>query len=148
MEVEISLTNSNKKVKVDSDCPDTITKHNWYLSNTGYAVRGVWNGENMTTVLMHRELLSGKGDVDHINRDKLDNRSSNLRLVDRSTNSLNSGKRKHNTSGYKGVTWHKASGKWSAQIMVKGKKYHLGLYTEPQEASVAYQEKLKELTSL
>lgn len=44
-----------------------------------------------------------------------------------------------NTSGYRGVSWEKECHGWKAQIAVKGRKYHLGIYADPQEASAAYE---------
>jgi hypothetical protein len=43
-----------------------------------------------------------------------------------------------NTSGFKGVTWHKSNKKWVAQIKVASRKKHIGLYPTPQEAALAY----------
>ena len=46
---------------------------------------------------------------------------------------------KSNTSGYRGVTWHRAKQKWVARIQFRGKTYHLGYFDSPEEASAAYQ---------
>ena len=43
-----------------------------------------------------------------------------------------------NTSGYKGVSFHKASGKWRADICVARKRIALGLFSTPEEAANAY----------
>ena len=83
--------------------------------------------------------------VDHINRVKDDNRWNNLRHATNSQNNINSKKQKNNTSGYKGVSWHKASGKWSVGIGYKGKRQNLGLYNNIQEAADVYNKKAKEL---
>lgn len=50
-----------------------------------------------------------------------------------------------NTSGYKGVCWHKKAGKWRAQIKFKGKQYHLGLYEDIELAAEARKEAEKRL---
>lgn len=42
---------------------------------------------------------------------------------------------KNNTSGIKGVRWHRRSGKWQASITFKGKDYHLGYYADLEEAA-------------
>lgn len=76
--------------------------------------------------------------VDHINGNKIDNRLCNLRIATTSQNTWNAGKRKRNTSGYKGVTWSKSSNKWQAQMGFHGKKVFLGLFHTAEEASAAY----------
>jgi hypothetical protein len=83
--------------------------------------------------------------IDHINHIKDDNRWTNLRDATNSQNQVNRLKLKNNTSGYKGVCWHKHHKKWSAQIMYMNKNIHLGKYTTPQEAYEAYKKKAIEL---
>ena len=52
---------------------------------------------------------------------------------------MNKEKRKDNTSGYKGVHWHKAAKKYEAYVTkANGKKKYLGLYTSAKEAALAY----------
>lgn len=65
-----------------------------------------------------------KEDLDHINRDISDNSISNLRECSRKENSWNRGHRSNSTSGYLGVTLHKASNKYQYQIMCNGKRYY------------------------
>src|SRR5437879_12879405 len=64
--------------------------------------------------------------VDHINGNKLDNRWCNLREATMAQNKANEGLRSSNTSGWKGVSWHKKAKKWSAQIGDTGG--YLGLF--------------------
>lgn len=66
--------------------------------------------------------------VDHINGIRSDNRLSNLREVSNTENIKNGKKRKNNTSGVQGVSWHQKAGKWMAQIMVDRKSVYLGLH--------------------
>jgi len=80
----------------------------------------------------------GNFEVDHINRNKSDNRFENLRLVSDQANSINCGMRRHNTSGVRGVYWDKQMNKWGAQIRNKGKKIHLGYHVDLDEAKAAY----------
>lgn len=54
-------------------------------------------------------------------------------------------KRITNTSGYKGVCWHKKANKWRAYIKFKGKQYHLGLYEDIELAVTARKEAEKRL---
>lgn len=50
-----------------------------------------------------------------------------------------------NTSGVKGVHWHKLTCKWAAVIKVRGKRFHLGLFTDMASAKAVYDAKAKEL---
>lgn len=78
------------------------------------------------------------GQIDHINGDRLDNRISNLRVASRSENGQNRGIQANNTSGYVGVSWHKANAMWWAGIKLNGKRKSLGYFHDPAEASAAY----------
>ena|SRR6266581_1014770 len=74
-----------------------------------------------------------KGVIDHIDRNPSNNRIKNLRDVSRSINLINSGNYSHNTSGVRGVDFHKATGKWRARIA----NFHLGLFLSKEEAEEA-----------
>ena len=82
--------------------------------------------------------------VDHINGCKWDNRACNLRECSQSENMANQGIAAHNTSGFKGVHWSKAANKWVAQIRVRGKNDHLGVFETKELASAAYEKAAKE----
>ena len=75
-----------------------------------------------------------KDQIDHINRNRTDNRSSNLRDVSHKQNGQNASKPSNNTSGHPGVVWHKQSSKWVARIMHNYKQIHLGYFTDIEEA--------------
>jgi hypothetical protein len=74
------------------------------------------------------------GEIDHINRVKDDNRFCNLRDVDRVANELNKGIQSNNTSGFKGVSYQKQSGKWEAYICRNKRKKSLGVFATPELA--------------
>ena len=76
--------------------------------------------------------------IDHINHNPTDNRWCNLREATYATNNKNRRLGKDNTSGYKGVSWHKGRNKWRAEIRVDGIGKHLGYYDTPEAASKAY----------
>ena len=76
--------------------------------------------------------------IDHIDCNKSNNIYSNLRIADKSQNGQNRGMPFNNTSGYKGVVWHKQHKRWMAQIMDKGKYKYLGYYKTEKEAYEAY----------
>ena len=75
--------------------------------------------------------------VDHVNGNRADNRVDNLRLATSSQNRWNSCKPKDNTSGLKGICWHKKSQKWQAYIKIFDKLKHLGLFATKEEAYAA-----------
>ena len=77
-------------------------------------------------------------DLDHVNRNRSDNRWINLRVATRSLNCANRPQQTNNTSGLKGVTWSTFHRKWQAQIQIDGKKRHLGYLDTPTKAWLAY----------
>lgn len=76
--------------------------------------------------------------VDHINQDKLDNRTENLRIVRPEVNYYNRKMLRNNTSGFKGVCFDKNRNKYLASISAKNKQYNLGRFDTPEEAATAY----------
>ena len=60
-------------------------------------------------------------EIDHINGDRQDNRLENLREVTRSQNQFNKAMAQNNTSGYRGVSWHKKSQQWAIRVCANGK---------------------------
>jgi hypothetical protein len=72
-------------------------------------------------------------EIDHVNRNRADNRLENLREVTKSCNVRNSRQRTDNISGVTGVCWDKISGKWKATIG-NNKQYHIGYFTDFTEA--------------
>lgn len=76
--------------------------------------------------------------VDHINRNTLDNRKINLRIVTIQEN-LRNQKRPNNRTGYTGVAIY-PGGRFTAQIKHNYVKYHLGIFNTPEEAYVVRQE--------
>lgn len=75
--------------------------------------------------------------IDHINRNRDDNRIENLREAAQTCQNINSKQRKDNTSGIKGIVWHKITGKWRPTITKSKKTFSLGLYTSFSEAVCA-----------
>lgn len=75
--------------------------------------------------------------IDHINRNRADNRISNLRDVSHKQNLQNTSKYSNNTSGHPGVSWNKRDSKWQAQIMHNYKHIYLGYFSILEEAIAA-----------
>ncbi len=75
-----------------------------------------------------------EGEIDHINRDRSDNRIANLRQASRSENQFNQGLRRDNKSGFPGVHWFKAGSRWQANIRVNNRSVHLGYFLSKDDA--------------
>lgn len=82
--------------------------------------------------------------LDHFDGVKNNNRLSNLREATQVQNLHNVGLTSANTTGFKGVSFHKRSGKFIAAARIHGKKTHLGLHATAELASEAYQAAAKE----
>lgn len=128
-----------------------VSEFYWRAKEDGrrvYAARNVEIGKGKRRLmLLHRAITDApKGSqVDHINRDGLDNRRCNLRVCTNTENQWNGGPRADNTSGFRGVTWHKQNKGWHARIRCRGKVYSLGVFRNPEDAHAAYCSARKEL---
>ncbi len=141
---EIKLTKGAVSLVDDEDF-DELNSYKWYLNTTGYAERSIWKPRRNIT--LHRFLLNpDKGmEVDHINRDKLDNQKINLRISTPGQNKFNRLKLKTNTTNYKGVYFDKANKKYRAAISINGKQSQLGRFNTAEEAFIVYLKVAKEL---
>ncbi|HUB72809.1 MAG TPA: HNH endonuclease [Solirubrobacteraceae bacterium] len=84
------------------------------------------------------ELKPDDPEVDHVNGNRLDNRRVNLRVASHSENMQNRhGLTATNTSGYRGVSWHKRRRKWIAYAQLDGRAYYLGYFDTAEEADEA-----------
>lgn len=117
---------------VDDEDYDFLSQWKWHTDTWGYPVSGDKN------VKMHRRVLNKIDgfEIDHINRNKLDNRKENLRYVTRSQNQMNTEKTKRNKTGYKGVSMD--SGKYRATIGVNGKTVHSKRFDTAEQAAKEY----------
>ena len=114
-----------------------VARHSWYITTRGYAATRI-NGK---IVYLHRMLMRPEElQVDHINRNKLDNRRSNLRIVTNQQNHFNMPVNSNNSSGVSGVYWHRQCRKWCVQITVNGRTIHGGLYSDLKNAALRRKE--------
>lgn len=84
-------------------------------------------------------------ELDHINRDRADNRWANLREASRSQNNINSKNHVNNTSGHKGVNWVARANSWRAYVSIDGRQKHLGYFKDFNVAVTARNEAAKRL---
>lgn len=106
---------------------------------TGYKqVQAYGRGTHQHCVAWY--LVTGEwvNQLDHINGRGWDNRLCNLRPCDHQQNQGNVGAPKHNTSGFKGVSYCKQTGKWRASIRNKSDPIHLGRFDSIILAALAY----------
>lgn len=134
--VKLIALGKDKYVMLDADDYEKFNHLSWHynsVGNSGYARDGKEHK------YLHRMILDApKGkEVDHINRDTLDCRKSNMRICDRSKNTFNHPKRKCNTSGHVGVWFRKSDKKWAAEIMLNYKKKCLGSFEKIEDAIAA-----------
>jgi hypothetical protein len=121
-----------------------LLKWSWKDNGNGYMVRSGGSGKSfrLHRLVMGRMLgreLNLNEFVDHVNFNPLDNRRGNLRVVTKSQNMTHRSKLpSNNTSGYRGVSWYKRSGKWEAYITKCNRRRRLGLFDTKEEAHLAY----------
>jgi len=115
------------KVKINPADTDIVGKYRWYMKD-GYAITSI----QYKRVKMHH-LIMGKPskdrEIDHIDRDRLNNRRDNLRFVTHAQNQKN----RRDGKGYRFT-----KGKWEAYIQNDGKQIYLGRFTTEKEAKNAH----------
>lgn len=133
---------------IDDEDLELVNKWKWCYAH-GYAVRSGGyqsDGRKKRLIYMHRVIAGCMlyQKADHVNRNRLDNRRSNLRICTQAQNLANQGARPGNSSGYKGVSWDKLAGKWKAQICKNYKRKYLGNFVLLEDAVKAYNDAAKE----
>lgn len=136
------MTKKGEKILVDDELRELLESFTWHITIDGYASTTVGNKK----IFMHRMIVNaGKGDVvDHKNRNKIDNRRSNLRKVCASKNNQNSA----SSRGYRNVHFIGVffeSGKYKVQIKNNRKTLYLGRYDNAIDAAKVYDKKALEL---
>lgn len=134
----------NREVLLDDDDYARFCRWKWEFSGGKVQRHTNFQGKRVHVILARLISACPKGmEVDHKNRNPLDNRKENLRICTRLQNEMNKPTRKESASGYKGVRMVKNS--WVARIKIDGKFKHIGCFFSKEEAAKAYNEKAKEL---
>ena len=118
-------------ILIDVSDVKSCKEHSWYIDDRGYPSTG---GKGLKTTRLHRFLIGETNGLHHVNRNKLDNRRCNLRLVTPQQNQFNQGLSKNNTSSVKGVYYNKKCKKWCCQITVNRKCIYSKLFESFEEA--------------
>jgi hypothetical protein len=113
---------------VDNADAARLRSYRWHLAGPpGRQYPSAWIPEYGKRLSMHRLLKDDPqgAQVDHINRNPLDNRRQNLRIANRSQNMLNTGGHRRRRSRYKGVSLHTVRGRgyWRWSFFHDGKRY-------------------------
>jgi hypothetical protein len=95
---------------------------------------------NKKTISLHRYIMGNPGgfEIDHIDRNKLNNQKSNLRICTRRQNAANQKFRENGTSKYRGVSWDGRRKTWLSQIRINNKKIRIGGFDTEMDAARAY----------
>jgi len=146
---EITLT-QGRVALVDDEDYEELNKYKWCavkLHGIYYAKRQQKIRKDVEKViLMHRQITNFKYKmIDHIDHDGLNNQKYNLRSCNQAQNTANSRPYENNTSGLKGVCWHKIGKKWVSQIGFNNNLIYLGLFNDKNDAGRAYDKKAIEL---
>lgn len=138
---------------IDDEDADLVVGYKWYpMKAEGKVYAAGWKHmpPGRFFVHLHRLIANAQpGDIiDHLDRDPLNCRRSNLRRVTRQQNSFNRGPNqngKPSTSKYKGVFWCRNSGRFRARIALNKKRIYLGYFDNDEDAARAYNAKAVEL---
>jgi hypothetical protein len=150
--VKIIKTNQNQKILIDDQDYELVSKYNWHVCKrpkryTYYAFTHIFNDKGQRSTLQIGRLILGlktgdKQQMDHINRNGLDNRRCNIRICSHQQNQLN--RKSWGKSKYKGVTWNKRNQKWAVQIVRNKIHKFLGYFYSEKQAALAYQKESEE----
>lgn len=135
-EFGIGFTQNNIPFYFDLVDYDKIKDYCWHINDSGYLISHI--SKSNQRIRLHRLVMGCVPNdgllVDHINHDTLDNRKSNLRIVNYRQNAMNMIKKETNTSGATGVSWDKEKNKWCVSITDNYKTIFLGYYFDFNEA--------------
>lgn len=128
---------------VDADLMPELSKRSWSFG--GGSAKAYPNSTlNGKTVRLHilvcllRGIKIPRGhEVDHWDRNPLNNQSDNLRIVTRTGNMANRGAQKNSGSGYRGVSWSRTSRKWLVSVCKNGRRHHIGYFKNRHDGAGA-----------
>ena len=141
---KVFFNNTNNYFICDTEDWNRLSKYTWFETEHGYA-RTLYDDGKF--VFFHNAVMKFIPTIDvvcdHYDRNRLNNKKSNLRIVNRKCNATNRNIGKNNTSGHVGVSYHKQSQKWQASIGVNNKQLYLGCFDTYEEA-VSVREKAEQ----
>jgi len=131
----------------DLEFKPEIEQYKWHINGNGYVqctyydkTTGQQHEMSLHGAIIHLsgQTIPDKHNIDHKDRNKLNNLKDNLRIVTESQNQQNREVQSNNMIGLKGVNWHVRNEKWVAQIGINGNQEHLGYFDTAEDAARAY----------
>lgn len=132
----------NRIAICDANMYEIVRQYQW---RTCGKMNHVCMQQKRKTIMLHRLVIKTEKQIDHINRNVLDNRRINLREATPSQNMANMGLTSLNKSGVKGVSWSKIQNKWIAVIKDHGKSKRIGSFFCLRKAAQAYDRAAQEM---
>lgn len=127
---------------IDTDQLEKVMQYSWHVTTKGY-IRT--SSRKLKRIALHKFLMKTDEQIDHINRDKTDNRLANLRVCTTRENNFNRRGWSKSKTGFKGVTYDNRKKKYKARIGIDNKRIHIGYFDTAEEASRAYNEMAEKL---
>ncbi len=154
--VEVQLLGNfgeNKLFKISKTDYPMIMDYKWYLNSNGYPYtfgKGSINfgkrGKTLHKFLFRKQRIEKGYVIDHINRNKLDNRRENLRIITQKENSYNRTKNSNSNNTYKGVKLDKKTlGTYKAIVTKDNIKYEIKDIPDEESAAKIYDMMAEEL---
>ncbi len=140
----VIANNTGNEFIFDLDMYDILMGRSWNVNGSGYLGASI----NNANVMAHHLIIGFPPEgyvIDHIDRNRNNNRRNNLRFLTISQNAMNSLLCSNNTSGFRGVTWDKNRKKWKAAIRHFDKTLNIGRFPTAIEAAIAYDRKAFEI---
>lgn len=133
----IIITQKYERIIIDKDKLKELRKYRWFIDKKGYASCYYKVDGKQKSLKMHRLVIDApsKAIVDHKDKNKLNNRLSNLRIVNSTESNRNNTRRKDNTSGVTGVMWDSIKRRWKAFVYINSKRIWI-LSTKNKEDAI------------
>lgn len=128
----VKASNCDDIILVDPEDWDMAKSYTWHITKYGYAAANVDGKFKIMQSFLIPDIPKGY-ERDHINRNRLDNRRCNLRVVTKFENLMNR-EYQNKTSNHVGVCWYKPTGQWLAYIGHEGNITNLGLFDNEDDA--------------
>lgn len=125
---------------IDLEDIDKVKNFKWCINPQGYAIcsKGI---DNKKYIRLHHYIFTNPNEdnlfIDHINRNRLDNRKSNLRIVSKADNNKNLSLRTDNNTNIIGVCYDNERNKWISQLKLDGKRILFKRYNNIDDAIIA-----------